>query len=257
MVYVLLAEGFEEVEALTPVDLLRRAGVETRLVGVTGATVCGARGINVVTDLSMDEVDLAKADMLVLPGGMPLRQDEISTTLNVSHIPVREALRQLEAQGLVRIYPNRGAVVTKLCASELANVMDTRIMLETGTLGAAIPLMTDETICKARQYLDEFNEEQNMEYIDSINLKLHFALYEPSGNKVAIGLIDQLHANVDRYLHPFYTKADMPRVKNIAEHRALIDACEAKDIVLAKAILRTHLESTKRALLKSPLLAKE
>ena len=158
---------------------------------------------------------------------------------------------------MVRIYPNRGAVVTKLCASELANVMDTRIMLETGTLGAAIPLMTDETICKARQYLDEFNEEQNMEYIDSINLKLHFALYEPSGNKDAIGLIDQFHANVDRYLHPFYTKADMPRVKNIAEHRALIDACEAKDIVLAKAILRTHLESTKRALLKSPLLAKE
>ena len=71
MVYVLLAEGFEEVEALTPVDLLRRAGVEVRLVGVTGATVCGARGISVVTDLSMDEVDLAKADMLVLPGGMP------------------------------------------------------------------------------------------------------------------------------------------------------------------------------------------
>lgn len=193
----------------------------------------------------------------VLPGGMPLRQDEISTTLNVSHIPVREALRQLEAQGLVRIYPNRGAVVTKLCASELANVMDTRIMLETGTLGAAIPLMTDETIRKARQYLDEFNEEQNMEYLDSINLKLHFALYEPSGNKVAIGLIDQFHANVDRYLHPFYTKADMPSVKNIAEHRALIDACEAKDTVLAKAILRTHLESTKQALLKSPLLAKE
>ena len=75
MVYVLLAEGFEEVEALTPVDLLRRAGVETRLVGVTGATVCGARGINVVTDLSMDEVDLAKADMLVLPGGIRTMAD--------------------------------------------------------------------------------------------------------------------------------------------------------------------------------------
>ena len=71
MVYVLLAEGFEEVEALTPVDLLRRAGVETRLVGVTGETVCGARGIRVVTDLSMDDIDLAQADMIVLPGGMP------------------------------------------------------------------------------------------------------------------------------------------------------------------------------------------
>lgn len=71
MVYVLLAEGFEEVEALTPVDLLRRAGVETRLVGVTGETVCGARGIRVVTDLSMDDIALAQADMIVLPGGMP------------------------------------------------------------------------------------------------------------------------------------------------------------------------------------------
>ena len=85
MVYVLLAEGFEEVEALTPVDLLRRAGMETRLVGVTGATVCGARGINVVTDLSMDEVDLAKADMLVLPGGMP-------GTLNEEASPVVQAV---------------------------------------------------------------------------------------------------------------------------------------------------------------------
>ena len=48
----------------------------------------------------------------VLPGGMPLRQDEISAQLSVSHIPVREAFRQLDAQGLVRIYPNRGAVVS-------------------------------------------------------------------------------------------------------------------------------------------------
>lgn len=191
----------------------------------------------------------------VLPGGMPLRQDEISTTLNVSHIPVREALRQLEAQGLVRIYPNRGAVVTKLCASELANVMDTRIMLETGILSAAVSLMTDADIEKADMYLKKFKEESDMENLDSINLKLHFALYKPSGNHVALTLIDQFHANVDRYLHPFYTVEDMPRIKNIAEHSALIDACRARDASLAKAILRTHLESTKQALLKSPLLA--
>lgn len=193
----------------------------------------------------------------VLPGGMPLRQDEISSALSVSHIPVREALRQLEAQGLVRIYQNRGAVVTKLSASELANVMDTRIMLETGTLAAAIPLMTDDTIKTAEKYLEEFSAEQNVENLDSINLKLHFALYEPSRNKVAISLIDQFHANVDRYLHPFYTEEDIPRVKNIAEHSALIDACGMRDISLAQAILRTHLESTKQALLRSPLLAEE
>lgn len=191
----------------------------------------------------------------VLPGGMPLRQDEISSSLNVSHIPVREAFRQLEAQGLVRIYPNRGAVVTKLSPKELANVMDTRIMLETGILSAAVSLMTDADIEKADMYLKKFKEESDMENLDSINLKLHFALYKPSGNHVALTLIDQLHANVDRYLHPFYTVEDMPCIKNIAEHSALIDACRARDASLAKAILRTHLESTKQALLKSPLLA--
>ena len=93
MVYVLLAEGFEEVEALTPVDLLRRAGVETRLVGVTGATVCGARGINVVTDLSMDEVDLAAADMLILPGGMP------GTTNLYANKRVTDAVRTMADAG--------------------------------------------------------------------------------------------------------------------------------------------------------------
>lgn len=191
----------------------------------------------------------------VLPGGMPLRQDEISSSLNVSHIPVREAFRQLEAQGLVRIYPNRGAVVTKLSPKELANVMDTRIMLETGILSAAVSLMTDADIEKADMYLKKFKEESDMENLDSINLKLHFALYKPSGNHVALTLIDQFHANVDRYLHPFYTVEDMPCIKNIAEHSALIDACRARDASLAKAILRTHLESTKQALLKSPLLA--
>lgn len=71
MVYVLLAEGFEEVEALTPVDLLRRAGAQVKTVGVTGRTVTGARGIPVVSDLLPEEVDLSDAEMVVLPGGMP------------------------------------------------------------------------------------------------------------------------------------------------------------------------------------------
>lgn len=72
MVYVFLAEGFEEIEALMPVDLLRRAGVAVKTVSVTDAReVTGARGIPVVADRMLNEIDFAKADMLVLPGGMP------------------------------------------------------------------------------------------------------------------------------------------------------------------------------------------
>lgn len=71
MVYLFLAEGFEEIEALTPVDILRRGGVEVTTVGVTGKTVKGSHGITVVCDREMDECDFSDLEMLVLPGGMP------------------------------------------------------------------------------------------------------------------------------------------------------------------------------------------
>ena len=71
MVYILLAPGFEEIEALAPADLLRRAGIETALVSVTGEPVPGCPGITVTADVTLDEVDLSKMDMVVLPGGGP------------------------------------------------------------------------------------------------------------------------------------------------------------------------------------------
>lgn len=69
MVYLLLAPGFEEAEALVPTDLLRRAGLETSLVALTGDTVVGSHQIAVKADLTLEQVDLSNADMVVLPGG--------------------------------------------------------------------------------------------------------------------------------------------------------------------------------------------
>lgn len=70
MVYVLLGTGFEEVEAITPVDLLRRAGVEVKTVGITGKTVYGSHNIGVEADILPEEMDFDALDMIVLPGGL-------------------------------------------------------------------------------------------------------------------------------------------------------------------------------------------
>ena len=70
MVYVLLGTGFEEIEALTPVDLLRRAGVEVKTVGLNGKTVYGGHAIGVVCDMEIGELDVSDAEMIVLPGGL-------------------------------------------------------------------------------------------------------------------------------------------------------------------------------------------
>jgi len=73
MVYVILADGFEEIEALTVVDVLRRAGAEVKTVGIMGDSAAGAHGISVKCDLQADcdEMDITHCDMLIFPGGMP------------------------------------------------------------------------------------------------------------------------------------------------------------------------------------------
>ncbi len=70
MVYVLLGTGFEEVEAIAPVDLMRRAGIEVLTVGISGKTVYGGHNIGVEADILIDEMDLTDLDMIILPGGL-------------------------------------------------------------------------------------------------------------------------------------------------------------------------------------------
>ena len=70
MVYILLGTGFEEIEALTPVDLLRRAGVEVKTVGLNGKIIYGSHAIGVEADMTIEELDVSDAEMIVLPGGL-------------------------------------------------------------------------------------------------------------------------------------------------------------------------------------------
>ncbi|MBE6693847.1 MAG: DJ-1/PfpI family protein [Ruminococcaceae bacterium] len=104
MVYMFLANGFEEVEALCPLDLLRRAGVDVVTVGVGGESVCGAHGITVVCDLPETHFRDAKADMIILPGGMPGTKNlDESKTVDIA---LRTAVRG-------------GAYIAAICAAPM------------------------------------------------------------------------------------------------------------------------------------------
>lgn len=105
MIYMFLAPGFEEVEALFPLDLLRRAGLEIRTVGLGGRLVRGAHGIAVEADMAeADYAPASPAEAIILPGGMPG-----TTNLDASHT-VDEALRQAAA---------RGAWLCAICAAPM------------------------------------------------------------------------------------------------------------------------------------------
>lgn len=71
MIAVLLADGFEEIEALTPVDMLRRAGLDVKTVGINGKIVAGSHKIPVICDIEPGEVNLSEVSLVIFPGGMP------------------------------------------------------------------------------------------------------------------------------------------------------------------------------------------
>ncbi len=93
-VYEFLATGFEEVEAMIPLDIMRRAGVEFKTVSVTGSRmVTGAHGVNIEADILIEEADFSDADLLMLPGGLPG-----ATNLN-EHAGVKKAIVEHNAKG--------------------------------------------------------------------------------------------------------------------------------------------------------------
>ena len=102
MVYVFLADGFEEIEALTPVDIMRRAGIDTLTVGVTGKTVTGAHGIKVESDITIDETVSDGLEMVVLPGGLP----------GADNLRANDRVRELTLYAA-----NNGAFVSAICAA--------------------------------------------------------------------------------------------------------------------------------------------
>ena len=101
MVYMLLGTGFEETEAIAPLDLLRRAGVEVLTVGINGKVVYGSHGIGVEADISLGQMDLTRMDMIILPGGL-------GGVTSVRNCP--EALEAL------RFAWNNGKFVAAICA---------------------------------------------------------------------------------------------------------------------------------------------
>lgn len=104
MVIVLLADGFEEIEALTPVDMLRRAGLTVYTVGITGKTVTGSHGIPVIADLLPSEVKLDEVRLAIFPGGMP-------GALNLDKSPFTDEV--------IDSVLKRGARLAAICAAPL------------------------------------------------------------------------------------------------------------------------------------------
>ena len=191
------------------------------------------------SDIILKFIRAAIADG-VLDEGQPIRQDEVAKLFNVSKIPVREALKRLEAEGLVMFQRNRGAMVTRISEAELAQMFEVRMLLEDKLLRLAIPNMTADTFARAERICQEFVGEDDVGRWAELNWELHACLYEPAQRPFMISLIRSVNDKLERYLRmQMSLSAGKHRADH--EHREILDACRAGDVELAVKLLDEHI----------------
>ena len=186
--------------------------------------------------------DSLRADILrgKLKSGQALKQDEIAAQFGISKIPVREALIQLKAEGLVNFYPNRGAFVSDLSAAEADEIYVMRIALETAVLERAIPHLTVAQLKHADEILNAIDREENIAKWGELNWEFHTTLYSPAALPRLMDTIKTLHSNIARYL-VLYLAGMAYQKKSQKEHRAILEACRHGDTEKAVAVLEVHL----------------
>src|SRR5438094_3943238 len=129
----------------------------------------------------------------LIPEGAQLRQDHIAAQFQVSRIPVREALRQLEAEGLIAIVPNRGAIVPALSPADIEELFTIRALLEPEILKHSIPRLTDSDFAEAdvvlRRYEDELQHEDHLFSWGRLNWQFHSILYSRAERPHSMAII--------------------------------------------------------------------
>jgi len=183
--------------------------------------------------------------------GQPLRQDAIGVELGVSRIPVREALRQLEAEGLVTFSPHRGAVASTLSLKEIRELFELRAEIEGDLIRRAIPHMTAEDHARAAEILDAYEAALHTGQVTvwgALNWQFHSTLYAPADRGLTMSIVSKLHQHSDRYLR-MQLALTHGETRARHEHRAIAAAARKRDGAKASRLLRDHILGAGRALM--------
>jgi DNA-binding GntR family transcriptional regulator len=176
-----------------------------------------------------------------LPAGTQLRQDHIAAEHGVSHIPVREAFRRLEADGLVTTIPRRGAFVSRMSGEDAREITEMRVALECLAVRLSVPRAPAAALDAAEDALRIAGRSGEISDWSEMNLQFHRALYAACGRPRLLATIEGLWRQVDRYLRLVFEIADY-QGKSHAEHLAILEAYRRGDAEAAENLIATHIE---------------
>jgi len=179
--------------------------------------------------------------------GEQIKVSELERAFGVSHIPIREAVRRLETEGLIVVQPQRAAVAAGVDREDLRGLYDLRRIVECEVIRRSVESMTAEqvgTVRAALASLEAVTQDQDSPRFWELHRDFHWALLEPGASAWVERVLDQLWIASQRYVRLFLseTLADA-----MADHRELLVCCEKRDGARAEALLRRHLDRTELA----------
>lgn len=175
-------------------------------------------------------------------GGTLLTEGDLAQAVGVSRTPVREALLRLEGEGLLKLYPKKGALVLAVSAQEIADVVETRLLVEEHAVGRAVPA-PPELIARLEELVDDMREQAaagDLNAVSRSDRAFHAEIVRSAGNRILSDLYEQLR---DRQLRMGVAvmHAHPDRIaKNIAEHTEILTALRSGDAAAATDIVHRH-----------------
>ncbi|GHF26088.1 GntR family transcriptional regulator [Streptomyces morookaense] len=175
-------------------------------------------------------------------GGTLLTEGDLAEAVGVSRTPVREALLRLEAEGLLKLYPKKGALVLAVSAQEIADVVETRLLVEKHAAGKAVPA-APALIARLEELIDDMRAQAAAGDLAAVSVSdraFHAEIVRSAGNRILSGLYEQLR---DRQLRmgEAVMHAHPDRIaKNIAEHTEILDALRSGDAEAAIRVVDRH-----------------
>lgn len=188
---------------------------------------------------------------LILSGvyavGVQLKQEALARRFGVSRFPIRQALKRLEAEGLVAHTPFAGSVVASQSLSDLIETLDIRIALETRALELAIPHLTSVDFQAVDDIMERYDRSELPREWSDLNLEFHLRLYQPSQRPKLVRMIEEIVRSVDAQLR-VQQSYRLGRKSPQSEHRAIVAACRRADVQTAIGLLKEHIRHTQQAL---------
>jgi len=172
--------------------------------------------------------------------GEKLDQEDIAELLNVSRIPVRQALRTLTAEGLVKMYPHRGAVVAELSREELEEIYFLRGVLEGVAARLAAPKMDDVHLAKLQTILEKMDQLTDLDEWLDLNRDFHNTIYEVINRPRLLSMIESLRNTAAPYIREYIALPEYLEVTRLS-HRSILQACINRDGILAQEETQKHL----------------